>query len=1022
MNRSLPARLRTLHPADWLALLGFVLLAVFYFRRLEAWLIGDDEGSYLYAAWRIALGELPYRDFLTPQLPAFLIPGGLLMKWLGPNVWAARALATALTLLAGVNVWATARRLFGPAVGLLAGAILLLQPDVYLFCRTFRADPFMLFFATLGVYLFVRAQWPSQDSTHALLSIEIETRPTVGTGSLSPGETESLRPGDTELLRSGKIESLTPRETGIARGAPAPTQSKTSAWLLTLSGIAFGLATLSKLFGPLPLAACLAWLGGEAVLLRRRTLRSAVRDGLIPLIACGATVAVVMGGFLLISSEVIEATVGHHLRQGAGIGMVQAFKNGLAFYTLYLRQNSNALLAFVAVAAGVLAWRQRDRAASLFAWQLPTALIFLVLTRDAYERHLIYLVPAMGTLWAMWMCRLMHTGQMRPGETGSGHNGTVQTGTAQIGASQTGTGQRWLAGALILALLLPWRWLDVDHGWRWEVGTARMGDFIQLVSKPDELVFSDYSELNFYGRRPTTYSAASLSSGAARSGQITWQRMERELAGRLPRLLVIDTDAVYAHLHFLTDRPAYDAWLAKFYGDPVGTFVRDVQRYRIHVPKDRPLPVLARFDGGPALLASEVMSGEAGVGDAIPIRSAWQATDRIGAELYMTARLVDADGTEWAQSDGVLTASDGSSPLHVRSTLAWEPGEMTADRVELTVPPGTPPGDYDVLLGLYRKPDLARLGISDGDGTVVNQSVVVGKVRVRPWQASEAEIRALPIQHRVNEVLLGYASLPTETIQAGTVFPLELWWRSNVGEDPEGEYGIVAVRLTLSNTQGATASDQTADLGVPGTSAFSWQMGTVAKQIVRVPVSAVAPSGSYSLTVYAKPSLLRYMEGVVIGTVRVAARDLSGVVTTVPPVGRPISATLGSVGELVGVDLQPSVSAGQPLTVTLVWRALSSTEIDYKVTVQMLDAYGHPLAQHDSEPAEWKRPTSGWIPGEVILDAHVLTLPQSVAPGRYHVVAAMYHPGTGRRLAASGHEFPRDLVQLGELEVVVGAR
>src|SRR3990172_7195214 len=131
-------------PAEPAFVLTWLAMAVYYLRGLERYLINDDEGSYLYAAWRISLGELPYRDFLTPQLPAFLLPGGLLMHLAGPAVWPARALAVFLTLATGVTVWATARRLFGPLVALLAGAALLLQPDVYLDCRTFRSEPFML--------------------------------------------------------------------------------------------------------------------------------------------------------------------------------------------------------------------------------------------------------------------------------------------------------------------------------------------------------------------------------------------------------------------------------------------------------------------------------------------------------------------------------------------------------------------------------------------------------------------------------------------------------------------------------------------------------------------------------------------------------------------------------------------------------------------------------------------------------------------------------------------------------------
>ena len=42
--------------AGLLTLVVAMLLVRLYFWRLDGYLINDDEGSYLYAAWRIALG------------------------------------------------------------------------------------------------------------------------------------------------------------------------------------------------------------------------------------------------------------------------------------------------------------------------------------------------------------------------------------------------------------------------------------------------------------------------------------------------------------------------------------------------------------------------------------------------------------------------------------------------------------------------------------------------------------------------------------------------------------------------------------------------------------------------------------------------------------------------------------------------------------------------------------------------------------------------------------------------------
>src|SRR5512138_3838835 len=76
-----------------------VALALFMgFWNLDGWLMNDDEGTYLYGAWRVSLGEFPYRDFFLSQTPLGLVLGAGVFKAFGPSVWAARALSYALIL------------------------------------------------------------------------------------------------------------------------------------------------------------------------------------------------------------------------------------------------------------------------------------------------------------------------------------------------------------------------------------------------------------------------------------------------------------------------------------------------------------------------------------------------------------------------------------------------------------------------------------------------------------------------------------------------------------------------------------------------------------------------------------------------------------------------------------------------------------------------------------------------------------------------------------------------------------
>ena len=65
----------------------------------------------------------------------------------------------------------------------------------------------------------------------------------------------------------------------------------------------------------------------------------------------------------------------------------------------------------------------------------------------------------------------------------------------------------------------------------------------------------------------------------------------------------------------------------------------------------------------------------------------------------------------------------------------------------------------------------------------------------------------------------------------------------------------------------------------------------------------------------------------------------------------------------------------------------------------MLNAEQVLVAQSDSVPAVGQRPTTGWLPDEIIVDAHRLSLPEDLPVGHYVLIAGLYNPLTGQRLA-----------------------
>jgi hypothetical protein len=123
---------------------------------------------------------------------------------------------------------------------------------------------------------------------------------------------------------------------------------------------------------------------------------------------------------------------------------------------------------------------------------------------------------------------------------------------------------------------------------------------------------------------------------------------------------------------------------------------------------------------------------------------------------------------------------------------------------------------------------------------------------------------------------------------------------------------------------------------------------------------------------------------------------------------RTINATLGEELRLVRVELAESAPPGQILPVEFVWLPLRKPMDDYNLFLQLLAADGAPVAQHDGPPNGGYTPTSTWSPGDEVLDRHGLALPADLPDGEYRLIAGLYHPLTGERLATlspSGGDF-----------------
>jgi len=93
---------------------------------------------------------------------------------------------------------------------------------------------------------------------------------------------------------------------------------------------------------------------------------------------------------------------------------------------------------------------------------------------------------------------------------------------------------------------------------------------------------------------------------------------------------------------------------------------------------------------------------------------------------------------------------------------------------------------------------------------------------------------------------------------------------------------------------------------------------------------------------------------------------------------------------LLGYDVRPQpVPAGGTLLVTFYWQADTPPHADYTITAQLLDERGTLVAQFDGQPANGARPTSGWQPGETIVDSRAISA-AGLPPGTYDLWVGLY--------------------------------
>ncbi|MDE0633069.1 MAG: glycosyltransferase family 39 protein [Caldilineaceae bacterium] len=163
-------------------------------------------------------------------------------------------------------------------------------------------------------------------------------------------------------------------------------------------------------------------------------------------------------------------------------------------------------------------------------------------------------------------------------------------------------------------------------------------------------------------------------------------------------------------------------------------------------------------------------------GETLMVGLRWRPLRTPDRRLKVTVQLLDARDQVIVQRDG--EPAGGSLP-----TTAWKTGELITDNHGLSLPFGTPPGDYRLIAAVYDAETGSRLSVDSSDAVELARPSII-----RPEQ--EPPVSIIPLQHRTSLDFgrleaVGYsyhrkafAHAPSTALSAGEMLQVTLYWKA----------------------------------------------------------------------------------------------------------------------------------------------------------------------------------------------------------------------------------------------------
>jgi len=338
-------------------------------------------------------------------------------------------------------------------------------------------------------------------------------------------------------------------------------------------------------------------------------------------------------------------------------------------------------------------------------------------------------------------------------------------------------------------------------------------------------------------------------------------------------------------------------------------------------------------------------------GSSLPVTLFWQAVTPLTVEYHTSIQLANPLGQRFGQSDH-------QHPAGI-PTPRWRTDQYARDAHLLPALPGTPPGAYRVLLIVYADSPLSVMS----DGVPSGVEFELGTVTLSRGQP----LPPGPLRLIDSDIAGGAFSV-------GDPLPFTLLWSS--GNEPiDG----LAASVTLTSAHGDVLLSQSFPPAGPDYPSSLWSANELIRYPHRLDLPPDLPAGPARLALtFSRADGSPASETFALGEVTITVPERS---FDVPPMAHRVNHDFGGVIRLLGYEVGSEA-------ITLYWQSLQPVAVRYTVFLHTFDEGGNFVGGQDAPPP---RPTTSWLPGEVIADVR-----QYAVGERFEV--GLYDPATGDRV------------------------